>query len=346
MYFTDLLVGSYLSNNAVLLRTRPIISLSAFIRLSESSIDLSSKCKLSAFPAKTSKAACIGLQLCFNTANFEAGNRVRLRTTLNVDALLPSSERCYLLLENGQQRSTSVIGTVDLVKSSPDKPICSPSYIVQMEESTKIENYLAPVLFTMRYELAETEELTRDNIYSLPVVEGATVNITAEAYLRACGSKAAKDCISSLQLRPFVVLDEEEEREAVAASEVIELIEGLHRKVRLQLMVTNFGEPAFDVKVNLTLNSTQLSLISLDPRCNLQAKNTSTNIECYLGSGPLSSDQPVTPLELTFNPFSDYKVVSWTAVISAANKIDAGTSHLVESFSFRRVKRAGISLKV
>ena len=353
--FSDLLVGAYLSDSAVLLRSRPIIGLTAVILLSNDSIDLSARCAVQS--TSTSSSACITLKLCFNTANFEDGNRVRLRTSLVVDALMAptGSERCYLLLENGQQRSTSVVDSIDLVRSSV--PICSPRpYLVVMEEQAKIDNYLAPVLFSMRYELdtggggnQSADQITRENIYSVPVVEGATVNITTEAYLRACGRKAAKDCLSTLQLRPFVTLleegegqEEEEEREAVGP---IELIEGLHRKVRLQLTVVNVGEPAFGVKVNLTMDTAQLSLISLDSRCTvLETKEfNGTVIECSLGSGPLTDRSSV---ELTFAPFSSYREVHCTARLSAANRVDVGSSHLEEQFSFRRVKRAGISLRV
>src|SRR5699024_9524370 len=120
---------------------------------------------------------------------------------------------------------------------------------------------------------------------------------------------------------------------------------GLHHKIKLRIMTTNYGDPAFDTKVNLTLNDT-LSLVSMDKRCQLfsielPSNVNSTSIECTVES-PLYGN---SDLNITFNPFDIYKPVHFKIELSAANKLHHD-SHLVERIVFNRVKRAAIDLKV
>lgn len=202
----------------------------------------------------------------------------------------------------------------------------------------KIDNYLDPIMFTLAYSFANSQ-LDRASIFKVPVVEGAMTNKTTELYLKMC-ARTPKDCVSNLQLQSYVLLDEEEVDTADAA---IELVEGLHQKVKLNIRTTNWGEPAFDARLNLTIDST-VSLISLDQSCRVTSSNdTSSTIECHLESPLHQGQQSVVAIVL--NPFATFKPVHCKLELAIANPLHED-SVVQESITFRRVKRAAIDLKV
>ena len=217
------------------------------------------------------------------------------------------------------------------------------------KEPNQIENYLDPLVFTLTFNNAQTH-LDRTNIFQEPIVEGVIKQLTTEAYIKMC-SNIARKCVSNIMLNLNVLLNDDEEIEIT--DRVIELIEGLHHKVKLQIMVLNHGEPAFNGKLNITLNST-LSLVNIDRRCQLlminnenytSNSNSNSRIECTL-INPLDDNNYIDSMvEIVFNPFDKYIPVNFSININIDNNLHPD-SLTQENVIFKKVKRAAIDLKV
>jgi len=130
--YDDLLVGSYLSNSAVLLRTRPITSLQTFMRISNDYFDLNQACPVSLLNNFKSNASCITVLICFDTENFDESYQSSVDATLWLDSQVPiSTERCFAILDNSQQTTNVLKTTVQISKHRGQ--ICSRNYTVLMK---------------------------------------------------------------------------------------------------------------------------------------------------------------------------------------------------------------------
>ncbi|KAH7641762.1 hypothetical protein HUG17_4807 [Dermatophagoides farinae] len=102
--YNDLLVGSYLSEKAILLRTRPIISIQASIQLNNDYVDLQQPCEYVEETDQIPKygASCVRIKFCFDiTSKFEVHSTDSvLKCSLRLD---PIFNRAFILLSIADQ---------------------------------------------------------------------------------------------------------------------------------------------------------------------------------------------------------------------------------------------------
>ncbi|KAI2799334.1 Itga9p [Blomia tropicalis] len=292
--FNDLLIGSYLSNNAILLRSRPILSMQVYMKLTDEYVTLNKACT---HYSLVNNAACIGISYCFDTKNFNNSYRTFVDATLIIDSMANTlNERCYIMNADNGSVTNRIKSRIEIRKQR--EPLCSKQFTIIMRESNQIDNFVDPIVFSLSYGLVRSQSSRVDTIFNEPVIEGQQSNITTEVYIKMCSS-IARECVSRLRQQLSITIDDEDddESEELVTGQMVELVEGLHRKVKLRIQISNFGEPAFLGKLNITINNT-ISLAQLDSNCqHLELSNNSTNIVCSLKS-PLKE---VSSIILVFN---------------------------------------------
>lgn len=285
-------------------------------------------------------AACIGISYCFDTKNFNNSYRTFVDATLIIDSMANTlNERCYIMNADNGSVTNRIKSRIEIRKQR--EPLCSKQFTIIMRESNQIDNFVDPIVFSLSYGLVRSQSSRVDTIFNEPVIEGQQSNITTEVYIKMCSS-IARECVSRLRQQLSITIDDEDddESEELVTGQMVELVEGLHRKVKLRIQISNFGEPAFLGKLNITINNT-ISLAQLDSNCqHLELSNNSTNIVCSLKS-PLKE---VSSIILVFNTPNTTDPVHFGFNTTIANVLKNGP---IDDFVlFRQVKRAAIKVNM
>lgn len=276
----DLLVGSYLSNSAVLLRSRSSLDLVASFQIDIDKVDFNQTCP---HGSAGDSSPCFVLKYCF--AYPWLSNALRLNATLRLDAEQLMA-RCFVRNGDKQIRFINQIHQLTVGQ----KEACSQRYIVYVRPLNKIDNLKDSIKLSLAYHQLD-ENLSEQLMFATPKINEARSNISTEIDFSLCSKDV--DCASNIQIDSRVWID------GKVGGQFNKLVQGTYKTIGVVLNVTNLGDAAFGTHLNITAD-TILSFVSLDPKCSERVRENVTEIFCRLDS-PLYDWNGV---EFKLNPFN------------------------------------------
>ncbi|XP_077978890.1 integrin alpha-8-like [Glandiceps talaboti] len=280
--YSDILVGAYASDKAVLLRSRPVVNIKADVSVFPEYIDLEKPCHDGA------PVACFSLKICFSYTGIKVPTLLDIEFTSALDSLKERQKRAYY-------KGTSAKNiTGGLTLKLPNTSTCREwhSYI----KKQVVDKY-SSIAVDITYKIPESAPYFGalrpvQNQYA-PSVTRKLVHIQ-----RNCGNE--RICVPDLSL--------------TADFDVDEVLIGGTDHFKLQITLANRGEDSFETKVSIQLpagfdfiraqktNASEYIVSCLDSP---QFEGT---ITCSAGNPLKSADQvefAVTVSTLGFNG-SDY----------------------------------------
>lgn len=265
--YPDLLIGSYDSDSAVLLRTRPIVGISAIIKFSPTQINTNSSfCNLTNT-----------IVPCFNTSYclLYTGNHVPL--TLDVSTELSSSRQRdvlkpqrYLLYQN--KFSSYLRENVTITKNA-EKCFHHSTYVTQDSD-----DFITPINMNLKFWLTHDISSETGFCKTCPMLDPNLHNSVNEIITFQTGCKESTTCLSDLIVKAGV-LDE-------LSSEGLVL--GLHKVITISVEVKNVKEEAYMTKLQIILDD-QVQVINPDV-CSPLDEDKNKILICNVGN-PLRTNQ-------------------------------------------------------
>ncbi|KAH9414066.1 Itga9p [Dermatophagoides pteronyssinus] len=350
--YNDLLIGSYLSEKAILLRTRPIISIQASIHLNDDYVDLQQPCEYDNGQILNYNASCVRIKFCFYITSKYENHPIdsALQCSLQLD---PIFNRAFILRSISGRSEYLSTNKIDqsFTLIPPEKKYCSDYYIVYFKSFDKLDNLVDSVVFQLNYSLeSEVNEHSPldKQIFHIPILENEQIsNISTDLYFKMC-NKTARDCLSNFRLEPLFIYDDDV-RLNFANNSFQQFLEGKYYNITLFTKVINIGEPAFNAHLILQTNA-NISLIRIDKKCNEMktsaskiTENQNQTYSCKLNS-PLTQDDFIF---ITFKSFEvkDSELIWFKLNTIASNHIDSTSLHNYQ-ITFQTIKNASFDVQI
>ncbi|XP_031442160.1 integrin alpha-4 [Clupea harengus] len=273
--FPDVAVGAFLSNAAVVLRTRPVVKVEASLLLPDSvnrSLPLCSE--------NGQRAVCVSARLCFNVTGRRLDGRIKLRYNLTADVHhkegFPS--RFYF---HGNGTSNITTGQV---WAKTGALVCETHQAFMRKD---IRDIFTAIHFEVRYELGEhsTARAGSRNFPPLkPMLQqtGEHNNLVIEKteFARYC---AWENCSTNLQVSAHLVLPQSYKNMSYFAL-------GSGKTIMLNTTLFNAGDDAFLPKMHLRFPSNLHYIKVLDAEekyasCDIVEENKTTiGLDCNVGN--------------------------------------------------------------
>lgn len=201
--YPDLAVGSHQSNAVVLLRTRPIIYINAFVRGNETIQDIDQKLKrCKSEPSQANNdLVCFEIELCFGFSNTQQLSDITSlpRLIYRIEAepnVTDFSTRVYFTSAN-----TKVLNRKLWLNLNAD----STCDMLQVNIKKDNNDFLRPIKFLVNFTL-EKEELDQDRLLSdiknQPIIHQDLNSFQFDAnFKKECGED--KKCITDLKLSAY-----------------------------------------------------------------------------------------------------------------------------------------------
>lgn len=283
--YPDLAIGSYLSEEVILLRTRPVVTIKATVTLTPSLI--TSKTLRICHGASGEVHTCISARICFD---FSADTPLVL-SKINYRLSVDRRKKDLGLKSRGFFNSTGhrrLVGRVRLPQLKVSGQVCQLTTIFLHQE---FRDRTTPLEVLLKYSLPNDQRKRSSNVtllQPLPPVINHTLpsqrKNLAKAFVhfaKQCGLDSL--CIPDLQLT------------GVFASDLdpgAVYILGRHTTVTFKVMITNRGENAYESKLLVTapriLSVTRVSSSSVNTFCFIDQTYNETLVECDLGD-PLAA---------------------------------------------------------
>lgn len=232
--YPDLLVGAYDSDNAVYLRSRPVVDLDAALNIDGDNVDLeATTCTL----RDGTRVPCFVMTVCLLYSGLGVAPSIAVSYELTLDTERKGPARAFLL---EQQNSLVRNRTVRLTK---DTQYCSSetAYVLKT-----IRDKLTPITVRLRTELIQS--LSSQSLL-LPVLNGSRpANVTKDVHIQKnCGGDGV--CVPDLKLRVTPNMEE--------------FLIGSTGNVEMSVTVDNRGEDAFETMMFVTIPP-DLSYVKVD----------------------------------------------------------------------------------
>ncbi|XP_072028771.1 integrin alpha-9-like isoform X2 [Amphiura filiformis] len=199
--YTDLLVGAYESDTAILFKTKPIVNIKAFMAITRSPIDLN-RTECTHF---NKKVPCVRAMICFMYTDTEPST-IAIDFTLDTEYYKMQANLIPRLqfVEKGQYLGTKIVRNTVLQSKLQQ------CFEIQAHIYRDLKDYLSPVPFRLHYDLR-----TSDNTQFPPVTTCAGLcpvlnyysanNIVEQVrFIHNCGNDSV--CETDLKLRSDVLL--------------------------------------------------------------------------------------------------------------------------------------------
>ncbi|CAN9497605.1 unnamed protein product [Ophioblennius macclurei] len=231
--YQDVAVGAFLSDSAVVLRTRPVIQVKAFLMTPESIDQRVALCKEHKTPS-----VCFNVTVCFSVKSRQFKGAIELRYNLTSDLLhKPSFPHRFYFHGNGSSNSTR--GHVIAQQGS----LTCMTHLAHQRKD--VRDIFTPVQFEVSYSLSEAQK-QRDSSKSFPPLKpilqqsaGHRNIITNQTrFARFC---SLANCSTDMQLTTRLVLPHQQKYFALGSGETI----------MLQTSLLNAGDDAFLPRLTL-----------------------------------------------------------------------------------------------
>ncbi|KAI0242235.1 Integrin alpha-PS2 [Lamellibrachia satsuma] len=221
--YPDILVGAYEANSAVLLRSRPIIQMSAEVELQPDIINLDEKrCSLN----DSTPVLCFSVSTCLSYTGLNVPDYVELRLQWRLDSLKTLSARVFYLDDRDRATTLSV-----WAKLQRGARTCVNGKVYVRDN---IRDKLTPIGVQLNYSLREELPLPRR---LTPILDVPNVVTVKGQILKYCGDDNL--CIPDLAI--------------FANSKTKVHIIGRTQEMKLAIQVKNLGEDAFESLIKLQL---------------------------------------------------------------------------------------------
>ncbi|KAK9969076.1 hypothetical protein ABG768_027286 [Culter alburnus] len=282
--YPDVAVGAFLSDSAVVFRTRPVVKVDAVMLLPESLNHSIAQCTDNGQPA-----VCIDVIVCFRVGGKQIPGKIELKYNLTADIHhkdgFPS--RFYF---SGNGTSNVTAGRV---KAKHEQLSCT-THLAFMKKD--VRDIFTPIHFEVKYELGEHRVAQRDSggLPSLkPILqqkdEQANVVKNKTIFARYC---SLENCSTNLQVSAHLVLPQKKSYFAL----------GNGKSIMLNTTLTNTGDHAFLPRLHLRFPSNLHFIKVLEEdkyiSCEIAEENKVViGLDCNVGHFYIS---PFSKLNITF----------------------------------------------
>ncbi|KAG9340997.1 hypothetical protein JZ751_020192 [Albula glossodonta] len=273
--YPDIAVGAYLSDSVVVLRTRAVVVMEAFMLLPPSFNRTVLRCY-----ANGQLQACINISVCFKVQGGRISGLIGLLYNLTADTKHLDSypSRFYF---GGNPMFTAVTGQV---KVKPENLTCV-SHSAAMRRI--VRDIFTPITFELTYELGEhsVDKETSRNFSALKPILQQRADKSNQVFNQ---TKFARYCVwpncsTNLQVSADLVLPQSYNNLSYFALGTLETI-------RLNVIIFNAGDDAFLPRVHLTFPRNLYFIKALDPeekhvRCEVNERDEAlVELECSVGN--------------------------------------------------------------
>ncbi|XP_030641701.1 integrin alpha-4 [Chanos chanos] len=273
--YPDVAVGAFLSNSAVILRTRPVLRVEAYMLLPPSVNRSITLCAENGQPT-----VCLNVTVCFKVKGKHVPGLIELRYNLTADVQSKESfsSRFYF---SGNGTSNVTTGRV---KAKHEKLICATHQAFMRRD---VRNLFTPIRFGVQYELGD-HSVARTGTKALrpltPVLQQrdghSTLVTNTTVFARYC---AWENCSTNLQVSAVLVLPWSHGNMKYFAL-------GSGKTIMLNTTLVNAGDDAFLPKLHLRFPNNLHFIKVLDAEekyvsCEVTEENDmTTEVDCSVGN--------------------------------------------------------------
>ncbi|XP_029980884.1 integrin alpha-4 [Sphaeramia orbicularis] len=266
--YQDVAIGAFLSDSAVVLRTRPVVRVEASLVLPEQVDQQVALCRDHKTPS-----VCFNVTVCFTVSSRQYRGAIDLQYNLTSDLLhKPSFPHRFYFHGNGSSNSTK-----GRVRARLGQLTCTSHLALQRKD---VRDIFTPIRFEVSYGLRETHA-HRSPSRSLPPLkpilqQGAGRQNSVSRQTRFARSCFLLNCSTDMQLSAQLVLPQRRPYFALGST----------RTVMLNATVTNAGDDAFLPRLTLRFPDhihyvrvlqTDDALVSCDL---IQEVNSTVGVDC------------------------------------------------------------------
>merc|ERR1719422_1942084 len=308
--YPDLIIGAYSSNAVVLLRSRPIISVSTY--LEETGLHGIDPGKSGCDLDPDSSHACFDFKTCFQLDSEEINVDMKIKFTIVAEPKKAVSRVWLQLAEfagNDDSKSSKVEHMLVIQEGSRHHCTSIVGYV--SDSQTDLQS---PVQFALSYSLVQDEpSVSYDQGKPLPSVDRFPILDQHQAkrsffakFQKNCGSDDV--CQAQLSVKPKLFDGERELGKSPQGSYELELGTLSDNELILDIEVQNLGEAAYEATLDIAFSSS-LSYIGLGIGTEVNAPNlvNSSYLSIDLGNpfkGNSSQGINTAKIRLRFSPAS------------------------------------------
>ncbi|XP_035266134.1 integrin alpha-4 [Anguilla anguilla] len=272
--YPDIAVGAFLSDSAVILRTRAVVVVEAFIILPVSVNRSQPLCSENGQPA-----VCVNISVCFKVQGRRISGKIGLLYVLTADVThLQAFPYRFYFTGNGTSNTTT-----GRVKVKPENLTCVTHTAFMRRD---VRDIFTPIQFELKYELGEhspPEEVTGSFPPLKPVQqrrEDSNQVANQTEFARYC---AWVNCSTNLQVSASLVLPQSHKNVQYFAL-------GEKKTVMLNVTLVNSGDDAFLPRIYLRFPSNLFFIKVLDAElkyvsCELTKEDKAfTGLDCSVGN--------------------------------------------------------------
>ncbi|XP_076326864.1 integrin alpha-4-like isoform X1 [Tachypleus tridentatus] len=316
--YPDLLIGAYDSDQAVLLRSKPVVHVVSTIEFNTTQINTSvTNCHLG-----NKRFTCFEVKYCVQFTGKYIPQTLKFSFGLEIDTVRTENSliRGYLL---DKVRSVEYVNrTLDLISVNEN---CF-SDIALM--NANIQDFITPVQFRLSYQLAGRSKRQINFCKTCPILDVTEPNFVTKEIAFATGCGEDNTCQSDLKLYAQFVNFREEEI----------LVIGENTSLTLNVEVYSSQEPAYQTVVEIMLPP-DVGIIN-QANCYIYDKkdsNSSSGLTCNVGN-PLGNGQKVKfQIKLdTSRITNDIEKLSFELVAkTSSTEMKSDDNHVVLTLPFK-----------
>lgn len=271
--YPDVAVGAFLSDSAVVFRTRPVVKVDAVMLLPESVNRSVAQCFESSLPA-----VCVNIMVCFRVGGKQIPGNIEIKYNLTADVhhkeTLPS--RFYF---SGNKTSNVMTGRV---KVKHEKHTCTTHQAFMKKD---VRDIFTPIHFEVKYDLGGHSVVQQDPM-GLPALkpilqqkEKSSVVKNQTVFARYC---AWENCSANLQVSAHLVLPQ-------SFGNMHYFALGTGKSLMLKTLLINTGDDAYLPKLHLRFPSNLHFIKVLEEdkyvSCELAEENkVAVGLDCNVGN--------------------------------------------------------------
>ncbi|ROL50392.1 Integrin alpha-4 [Anabarilius grahami] len=282
--YPDVAVGAFLSDSAVVFRTRPVVKVDAVMLLPDSLNHSIAQCADNGQPA-----VCINVMVCFRVGGKQIPGKIELKYNLTADVHhIDGFPSRFYFSGNGTSNVTA-----GRVKAKHEQLTCTAHQAFMKKD---VRDIFTPIHFEVKYELGEHRVAQRDSggLPSLkPILqqkdEQANVVKNKTIFARYC---SLENCSTNLQVSAHLVLPQKKSYFAL----------GNGKSIMLNTTLANTGDHAFLPRLHLRFPSNLHFIKVLEEdkyiSCEIAEENKVViGLDCNVGHFYIS---PFSKLNITF----------------------------------------------